>query len=195
MQGYKDAMTIQQDGRRGMAAKQYAAEVQPNFLEKITRAKPVPALSELIWNAFDADAKSVEVSFEYNDLESLDAIVVKDDGEGLPRSEAEACFTSLGGFWKKSKSQTALGRFLHGQEGRGRFKAFALGRMAEWAVVYKRDDKLWTCTIRMSALDIRHVNISDETEVKGPARHRHHAYDSRAHQGFPNVHELGHRPC
>ncbi|MCA7967345.1 ATP-binding protein [Burkholderia cenocepacia] len=152
-----------------MAAKQYAVEVQSDFLEKITRAKPVPALSELIWNSFDADAKNVEVSFEYNDLDALDTIVVKDDGEGLPWSDAEGCFTSLGGSWKKSKSQTALGRFLHGQEGRGRFKAFALGRVAEWEVVYRRDDKLWTYTIRMSAIDIRHVNISDETEVKGAA--------------------------
>ncbi|MDN7934328.1 ATP-binding protein [Burkholderia metallica] len=152
-----------------MAAKQYAVEVQPDFLEKIARAKPVPALSELIWNSFDADAKNVEVSFEYNDLDTLDAIVVKDDGEGLARSEAEGCFTALGGSWKKSKAQTASGRFLHGQEGRGRFKAFALGRVAEWKVVYRRDDKLWTYTIRMSAIDIRHINISDETEVKGAA--------------------------
>lgn len=152
-----------------MLAKQYAVEVQPDFLEKITRAKPVPALSELIWNAFDADAKLVDVSFEYNDLDTLDAIVVKDDGEGLPRSEAESCFTSLGGSWKKSKSQTASGRFLHGQEGRGRFKAFALGRVAEWKIVYRRDGKLWMYAIRMSAIDIRHVSISDETEIKGDA--------------------------
>ncbi|MCA8066007.1 ATP-binding protein [Burkholderia sp. AU38729] len=149
-----------------MVVKQYAVEVQPDYLEKITRAKPVSALSELIWNAFDADAKLVEVSFEYNDLDSLNAIVVKDDGDGLPRSEAESCFTSLGGSWKKSRSQTASGRFLHGQEGRGRFKAFALGRVAEWKIVYRRDGKLWTYTIDMSAIDIRHVSISDETEVK-----------------------------
>ena len=152
-----------------MVAKQYAVEVQPDFLEKITRAKPMLALSELIWNAFDADAKLVDVSFEYNALDALDAIVVKDDGEGLPRSQAESCFTSLGGSWKKSKSQTASGRFLHGQEGRGRFKAFALGRVAEWKIVYRRDGKLWMYTIRMSAVDIRHVSISDETEVKGHA--------------------------
>ncbi|WP_196482553.1 ATP-binding protein [Burkholderia cepacia] len=75
-----------------MVEKQYAVEVQSDFLEKITRAKPVPALSELIWNAFDADAKLVDVSFEYNDLDTLDAIVVKDDGEGLPWSEAESLY-------------------------------------------------------------------------------------------------------
>ncbi|KUZ63446.1 hypothetical protein WI36_31090 [Burkholderia ubonensis] len=132
----------------------------------MTRAKPISALSELVWNAFDADAKNVDISFEYNDLDTLDTIIVKDDGEGIPRAEAAGFFRSLGGSWKKSRTQTSGGRFLHGQEGRGRFKAFALGSDAEWAVVYKRDGKFWSYTIRMSALDIRHVRISDETRAK-----------------------------
>ncbi|WP_175862282.1 ATP-binding protein [Burkholderia cepacia] len=158
------------NGRSGMAAEQYPVEVQSDFLEKITRARPIPALAELIWNAFDADASVVDISFEYNDLDSLDAIVVQDNGEGIPRAQAAAVFRYLGGSWKKQKSQTASGRFLHGQEGRGRFKAFALGNVAEWAVVYRRDGKCWSYSIRMTALDIRHVNISDETEVKGDAQ-------------------------
>ncbi len=152
-----------------MPAEQYPVEVQSDFLEKITRARPVSALSELIWNAFDADAKTVDVSFEYNDLGSLEAIIVKDNGEGIPRPEAAGYFRFLGGSWKKTRSQTTSGRFLHGQEGRGRFKVFALGRTAEWAVVYKRDGTLWSYTIRMTASDIRHVHISDEKEVRGAA--------------------------
>jgi hypothetical protein len=153
-----------------MAVEQYPVEVQSDFLEKITRARPVPALAELIWNAFDADAKTVDVSFEYNDLDSLDAIVVTDNGEGIPRTDAAGFFRFLGGSWKKSKTQTASGRFLHGKEGRGRFKAFALGNIAEWAVVYRRDGKCWSYTIRMTAIDMRHVNVSDETEIKGDAQ-------------------------
>jgi len=148
---------------------QYPVEVQPDFLEKITRAKPVQALSELVWNAFDADASIVDVSFEYNELNALDAIVVKDDGDGIPRADAPGFFRSLGGSWKKPGAQTASGRFLHGQEGRGRFKALALGRTAEWAVVYERDEKLWSYSIKMTAIDIRHVRISDEDEVTGKA--------------------------
>lgn len=153
-----------------MAAEQYPVEVQSDFLEKITRARPIPALAELIWNAFDADATVVDVSFEYNDLGSLDAIVVTDNGDGIPRTDAAGFFRFLGGSWKKSKSQTASGRFLHGQEGRGRFKAFALGNVAEWAVVYRRDGKCWSYTIRMTAIDIRHVNVSDEGQAKDDAQ-------------------------
>ncbi|MCY1266704.1 Histidine kinase-, DNA gyrase B-, and HSP90-like ATPase [compost metagenome] len=150
-------------------ADQYPVEVQPDFLEKITRAKPIQALSELLWNAFDADASRVDVSFEYNALESLDAIVVADDGLGIPRAEAPNYFRRLGGSWKKPGAQTAAGRFLHGQEGRGRFKAFALGKTAEWAVIYERDGGLWSYSIKMTSNDIRHVNISDEVEVTGKA--------------------------
>lgn len=150
-------------------ADQYPVEVQPDFLEKITRAKPNQALSELIWNAFDADASKVDVSFLYNDLEALDAIIVKDDGTGIPRAEAPNYFRRLGGSWKKPGAQTASGRFLHGQEGRGRFKAFTLGKTAEWAVVYERDGKLWSYSIKMTSNDIRHVNFSDEVEVTGKA--------------------------
>lgn len=153
-----------------MAAEQYPVEVQSDFLEKITRARPIPALAELIWNAFDADATVVDVSFEYNDLGSLDAIVVKDNGAGIARTDAPGFFRFLGGSWKKSKSHTASGRFLHGQEGRGRFKAFALGNVAEWAVIYRQDGKCWSYTIRMTALDIRHVNVSDEAQVNDDAQ-------------------------
>ncbi|MBN3786005.1 ATP-binding protein [Burkholderia sp. Ac-20353] len=148
-----------------MEAKQYPVEVQPDFLKQITRAKPVPALSELLWNAFDADAKTVLIEFEYNVLGSLNTITVRDDGEGIPRANAEACFTSLGGSWKKFTTHTTSGRLLHGQEGRGRFKAFSLGNVAEWLVCYERDGKRWSYTIRMTAIDIGHVNISDEEEA------------------------------
>jgi hypothetical protein len=149
-----------------MAVEQHPVEVQSDFLEKITRARPIPALAELIWNAFDADATVVDVSFEYNELGALDSIVIKDNGEGIAYADAPGFFRFLGGSWKKSKSQTASGRFLHGQEGRGRFKVFALGNVAEWAVVYRRDGNCWSYVIRMTALDIRHVNVSEEIKVK-----------------------------
>ena len=40
-----------------MADQAYSVEVQTDFLEKITRARPILALSEFIWNSLDADAE------------------------------------------------------------------------------------------------------------------------------------------
>jgi hypothetical protein len=50
-------------GGVAVAQKAYPVEVQPDYLEKITRAKPPQALAELIWNSLDADARTVSVRF------------------------------------------------------------------------------------------------------------------------------------
>lgn len=154
-----------------MAVQQYPVEVQPDHLEKITRAKPVQALAELIWNGLDADANRITVSFEQNELGALDRVTVRDNGNGLSRADAPERFRRLGGSWKKPGITTPRGRYLHGQEGRGRFKAFAIGRFAEWAVVYERDGKRWSYTIAMSEGDIRHVAISDEVPASAESDH------------------------
>ena len=113
----------------------------------------------------DADADRVSISFEHNAIGSLDRVTVRDNGMGLPRADAPECFRKLGGSWKKAGAITHGGRNIHGQEGRGRFKAFAIGTHAEWSVVYERDRKLWLYAIRMSSTDIRNVAISDEVEA------------------------------
>ena len=84
-----------------MAQQQYPVEVQSDFLEKITRAKPVQALAEFSWNGLDADATSVNVSFDYNALGAMSAVIVTDNGLGIPFAEAPEGFRRLGGSWKR----------------------------------------------------------------------------------------------
>lgn len=78
----------------------YPVEVQPDFLEKITRAKPPQALAELIWNSLDADARTVSVRFGYNDLGRISKIQVRDNGTGIAYDKAPELFKRLGGSWK-----------------------------------------------------------------------------------------------
>jgi len=146
-------------------ADEFQVEVQPDFIEKITRAKPLQALSELVWNALDADAHNVRVYSERNELDSLSAVIVRDDGDGIPRAKVKEFFRHLGGSWKHAGARTQGGRFLHGQEGRGRFKAFAIGAHAQWDVVYARDGKKWGYSILMSASDVKRVRATLEAEV------------------------------
>ncbi len=77
-----------------MASHSYQVEVQPDYLNKITSAQPIQALSELIWNSLDADASSVDVKFEYNEFNTLSAIIISDDGHGIPYSDAPGLFNS-----------------------------------------------------------------------------------------------------
>lgn len=110
--------------------------VQSDFLSRVAKAPPVQALAEIIWNSVDADATEVNIELVPDDLNGLKQIVVSDNGTGIDPTKAPVLFSSLGGSWKKHGVRTpSRGRILHGQEGRGRFKALALGRVVDWKVV------------------------------------------------------------
>src|SRR5574338_334572 len=113
--------------------------VEDDFLERQSRAQPIAALAELIWNALDADATRVDVELIKKDLAGgLSQIIVTDNGTGFPRSEAATYFGKLGGSWKRTSRKTQRrSRMVHGQEGRGRYKAFALGKAVTWRVRYE----------------------------------------------------------
>src|SRR5262245_41788787 len=106
-----------------MATHEYSVEVQSDFIERQSKALPVADLAQLIWNALDADAKHVNVEVGDDGRGGMSTIAVSDDGVGMPYSTAPELFRNLGGSWKKPGARTDAGRALHGQEGRGRFKA------------------------------------------------------------------------
>ncbi|MYK13792.1 MAG: hypothetical protein F4050_06900, partial [Rhodospirillaceae bacterium] len=139
--------------------------VQDDFIERQTRARPVTALAELIWNSLDGDANRVNVEFERNDLAGgLSRIVVYDDGDGFARDEAANLFGNLGGSWKIQTHRTkSKSRMVHGQEGRGRYKAFALGRSVEWKVSYVDETaQIKTFDITLLESNLKDVAISEE---------------------------------
>ncbi|KQM33234.1 ATP-binding protein [Agrobacterium cavarae] len=111
---------------------QFEVEVENDHIQRITTAKPLVALCELIWNAYDADAHQVKIELEEGQLTNLGIIRVVDDGKGIPADKAETFFKSLGGSWKKRTPRTESGRSIHGEKGQGRFKAFALGERVTW---------------------------------------------------------------
>ncbi len=141
----------------------YQVEIQHDFLERQSKAQPISALAELIWNALDADATKVIVDFVYDGLGGIKSIVVSDNGCGISFHDALAQFRSLGGSWKAIGALTpGLHRQLHGHEGRGRFKAFALGAVVEWNSTYLRDEKFYRFGLTILESNIKQVRIDDE---------------------------------
>lgn len=113
----------------------FDVEVQADFLERLAAARPIQALAELTWNAFDADATDVRIEFDRDASGLLQAVRVRDNGHGIPYAEAPALFTKLGGSWKRDTKRSRLeNRVLHGEEGKGRFRALALGRVVDWHI-------------------------------------------------------------
>src|SRR5579864_2693803 len=101
-------------------------KLQQDHLEKVCNSRsPLSAIAELIWNSFDADATDIRLTFDYNQLEGLDAIHIADNGHGLPYNEAPTAFENLGGSWKRTAARTKIKqRILHGKQGQGRFYAY-----------------------------------------------------------------------
>lgn len=116
-----------------MNAKTCRVTVEHDHLAKVSSAAPDKALAELIWNSLDADATRIDVILVEGEL-GTSKIIVRDNGAGFGFNESESLFSSLGGSWKAHRDRSAGGRFLHGKEGQGRFKAFSLGRCVEWKV-------------------------------------------------------------
>jgi len=142
-------------------------EIQDDFVARQTRAQPVTALSELIWNSLDGEARQVDVEFAHDDLAGgLSKIVVYDDGEGFPRVEASKLFGNLGGSWKRLTRRTrSKNRMVHGQEGRGRYKAFSLGGSVAWKVCYREGENLKAFEINLLESDLTDVAITDERDA------------------------------
>ena len=109
-----------------------------DFLDRVGSTTPVRAVAELIWNGLDAGANNVDVNFHFNGLDSLDEIVVKDDGDGIDARKVEVLFGGIGESWKRTSSRFG-GRTLHGKNGEGRFKAFSLGSLIKWETTYLED--------------------------------------------------------
>jgi hypothetical protein len=151
--------------------KVFEVKAQEDFVEKLAAARPAQALAELIWNGLDAEATKVAVEADRNAF-GLEAIRVLDDGHGIPPEDAQELFGHLGGSWKRTARQSKNGkRVLHGEEGRGRFRALALGRVAEWTIT-AFDSKKRRVRYRVTLIKdrAREFRISPPVEVDDDCR-------------------------
>lgn len=135
-------------------------QVQQDLLVREATTSPIKALAELIWNSLDADATTVDVRYEHGEM-GMTAIIVTDNGHGIPYDDVDELFRRYGGSWKKHAGRSKrLDRALHGSEGRGRLKALSLGQATDWTVVYDGASGRQTYTISIRGSNLREARIS-----------------------------------
>lgn len=149
-----------------MSIRKLDLRVEKDFLESLTRASGINALTELIWNSLDADATSVHIDYKENQLGGIELIDISDNGHGISYRDAEEVFRKLGGSSKKLSVQSPGNRLLHGKEGRGRFKAFALGDEVVYRSTYQEGGRLKTFDAILNREDLRHPEITDPNPAK-----------------------------
>jgi hypothetical protein len=147
--------------------------------------QPLAGIAELVWNALDAEAETITISIGRTDLDGVETVLVTDNGHGMTHDGAARDFSKLGGSWKKKRPSSKNGkRPLHGKEGAGRFRAFAIGSTVEWSSVAEGFGGGLERTIVTGTLDSSEFTVSDpETIASGTAgtvvridRPREHAH-------------------
>jgi len=138
-------------------------EVQEDYLASLSHVKkPIIAIAELIWNGLDADADEVKVVINRNKIDGIDSITVTDNGHGLDIERAIEEFKKLGGSWKKhTRISKGAHRLLHGKAGKGRFRAFSIGKSVQWKTRYRHDKDVLAYDIKGYSDKIGEFQIGD----------------------------------
>lgn len=150
-------------------SRQIYVQAQADHIESLSKAAPLSAIEELVWNALDADAREVKIDLITNALGAVEGVRVSDDGTGIDVLRADTTFGSLGGSWKRGATETpGAHRRLHGRLGRGRFKAFALGGCVEWRTTARIGGELMSYVLR-GEIENPGVFELDSVRQPGPA--------------------------
>ncbi|WP_461034287.1 ATP-binding protein [Streptomyces mayteni] len=130
---------------------------------------PVGAVEELIWNALDAECDRVLVELETNELGGVDRVVVRDDGTGIAADMAASYFQPIGTSWKRAASLSPVKkRMLHGKNGQGRIRAFALGTEIRWDSVADGTNGRHRIVIESDRAGMEQFDISEPESVQAP---------------------------
>jgi hypothetical protein len=138
----------------------YSLGLDTSHLQGLTRS-PMTGVIELIWNAIDADATTIEVDLLRTEMGGVHGIVVRDDGHGITPQLAADQFAKLGGSWKASATKSPGGRSLHGRHGEGRFRPFGAGGIASWSTVAETAEGRALTRIKIAANELRDCDVDD----------------------------------
>jgi hypothetical protein len=131
--------------------------------KSLKRYNYLQAISEYIWNGFDARASVVRIKFTTNDLNGIDKITITDNGDGINLNELESKFTP---FWESEKQIDPSKRLrmisaVHGKNGIGRLTFHRFCLESEWITTYQDEFQLATYSIDIKAGTLDSYNISD----------------------------------
>jgi Histidine kinase-, DNA gyrase B-, and HSP90-like ATPase len=147
-----------------------SVRVQEDHLRRLVTSDPVAGVAELIWNALDADADHVRVRIAETAIGGVEEVVVEDDGHGMTFQGAQQDFQRLGGSWKRRGMKSMGGtRVLHGSEGKGRWRAFAIGDEVVWTSVAEQPDgSRKRITLRGVSQQLGEFELSDPVPTDDP---------------------------
>lgn len=125
----------------------YAGEVVKHLGVQMYAGRPVPAIAELVSNAWDADARNVNVKLPldraWSPRKMLQTIQVSDDGNGMTWDMVRDAYLDVGRDRRKAEDtdKSPGGRLLQGRKGVGKLAGFGIADIMEVQTVHKKRDK------------------------------------------------------
>jgi len=118
--------------------------ITSNGIQKVLRNyNEKQALSEYIWNGFDAKADTVEIIYTANALGFIDSLEIIDNGYGINFKNLKTKFDP---FYESEKAkQLGANRnrsVMHGKNGVGRLTFFKFANDAEWQTTFLQNEVL-----------------------------------------------------
>ncbi|KMM86950.1 Histidine kinase-, DNA gyrase B-, and HSP90-like ATPase [Pseudomonas taetrolens] len=120
--------------------------------------EPWQAISELVWNGFDASATTVKIDITENEAHGTELITVLDDGVGIKFRKPHENFRRFNDSLKKDSYDT------HGSQGRGRLAFSKIGSSATWYTRHEGED---------AKISVESSNLSDIVGVTIPPEITH----------------------
>lgn len=133
----------------------------------LNKYTPERAISEYIWNGFDAKATTIKIDFEFKDqeLDTVKEIKVTDNGIGICYEELTSKFKK---FYESQKSivNTKDVDLTRGKNGYGRFTFYKFARFAKWQTLYQRDNDVMSYDIKISNDNLKDYSTTLPTKSK-----------------------------
>ena len=127
-------------------------EISSNGIRKIlNKYTPERAISEYVWNGFDAKATIVKIylDFDNQEFDLVNEIRVCDNGVGICHEELASKFKQ---FYESQKNiaNDSGANLTRGKNGYGRFTFHKFARFAKWKTLYQKGDDIVSYDITIS---------------------------------------------
>ena len=159
----------------GRTADELALTVAGNLVKhlgvQMYAGRPVPAIAELISNAWDADATEVDVRLPLDEgwdpANESQIITVSDNGNGMNWDMVRDAYLNVGRDRRKTegKDRSPAGRRLQGRKGVGKLAGFGIADTLEVQTIHEADDP----DLKKRVLIWIRLDLSDITKIEsGP---------------------------
>lgn len=146
----------------------FAGNIVKHLGVQMYAGRPVPAIAELISNAWDADATDVQVTLPldeaWNPGNPNHTIVVSDDGNGMTWDMVRDAYLDVGRDRREVEKtdKSPGGRRIQGRKGVGKLAGFGVANVLEVQTVYKDPDS----SVKAKTLLWFKLDLSDLKKVR-----------------------------